>query len=175
MKKKKNIFEIMSMLFSSILFLILCIYQIQLTNINNINEILSSLINFIAITTGFIMTTLGIIASASNSRIVKKIAKSEKVKQLNFFFIEPLVVGIGIVLLSMLEMSFNQKTNYGINIINSSFIIALTCYFFVLFFRIGYLSMNILEEIMKENMKVDVKKDKAVSADTSRAFNKELI
>ena len=63
--------------------IIIKFFHISFLKIENINDILSNIINFIAISTGFLMTTLSILASANNSRVMKKLAKYKKIKKIN--------------------------------------------------------------------------------------------
>ena len=176
MKKENNknkILKVIPMLIMASFFLILSFFNIRVTQIENYKDILSSLINFIAITTGFIMTTLSVLASASNSRIIKKIAYYNKIKELNMFFVEPLIVGMLIILLSMIALSFDAKNYILIEAIVSKLIIALIVHFFILFFRIGYISMNILEQILEENINRD-QKEKCIEIDASKAFENKI-
>lgn len=52
-------------------FIMLIKLKISFIGVESKNEILSNIINFIAIATGFLMTTLSILAAASNSRVMK--------------------------------------------------------------------------------------------------------
>lgn len=142
--------------------------QISFIGIESKNEILSNIINFIAISTGFLMTTLSILAAASNSRIMKKLAKYKKIKQLNMFFIEPIVVSIALIIICIIEIGLEEKTIME-NVI-ASIIYALSVNFIMDFFRIGYLCINILQEIMEENFKEE-KKEKAIQPDITKAFS----
>ncbi len=172
-ENKNKILKVIPTLIMALLFLILSFFNIRITQIENYKDILSSLINFIAITTGFIMTTLSILASASNSKIIKKIARYNKIKELNMFFIEPLIVGMLIILLSMIALSFDAKNYILIESIVSKLIIALIVHFFILFFRIGCISMNILEQILEENINKD-QKEKSIEIDASKAFENKI-
>lgn len=82
-----------------IFFIMLLKLKISFIGIESKNEILSNIINFISISTGFLMTTLSILAAASNSRVMRKLAKYKKIKQLNMFFIEPIVVSIILIMI----------------------------------------------------------------------------
>ena len=67
--------KIVGMIIGIVVFLIMLIkFKFSFIGIESKNDILSNIINFIAISTGFLMTTLSILASASNSRIMRKLA-----------------------------------------------------------------------------------------------------
>ncbi len=151
-----------------IIFLIM-FYQLKISfvGITSKNEILSNIINFIAISTGFLMTTLSILASASNSRVMKKLAKYKKIKQINMFFVEPIVVSIFLITTCIVEIGLQTET--VIENIVAAMICALVFIFILDFLRIGYLCINILQEIMEENFK-ESKREKAIKPDTTKAF-----
>lgn len=142
--------------------------QISFIGIESKNEILSNIINFIAISTGFLMTTLSILAAASNSRVMKKLAKYKKIKQLNMFFIEPIVVSIVLIIACIVEIGLENNTIIE-NII-AAMIYGLSVNFIMDFFRIGYLCINILQEVMEENFKEE-KKEIVIQPDITKAFS----
>ena len=142
--------------------------QISFIGIESKNEILSNIINFIAISTGFLMTTLSILAAASNSRVMKKLAKYKKIKQLNMFFIEPIVVSIVLIIACIVEIGLENNTIME-NII-AAMIYGLSVNFIMDFFRIGYLCINILREVMEENFKEE-KKEIVIQPDITKAFS----
>mgnify|MGYP007087032874 FL=1 len=151
-----------------VFFIMLIKLKISLIYIENRNEILSNIINFIAISTGFLMTTLSILAAASNSRVMKKLAKYKKIKQLNMFFIEPIVVSIILIIICIIEIGLTKSSI--IENIMAALIIALSINFIFDFFRIGYLCINILQEIMEENFKED-RKETPVQPDVEKAYS----
>lgn len=151
-------------------FLMLLGLKVSFVDIESKNEILSNIINFIAISTGFLMTTLSILAAASNSRVMKKLAKFKKIKQLNIFFIEPILISIILVILCILEIGYIEISL--LERIISSMIIALSISFIFDFCRIGYLCINILEEIMEENFN-NKKNEGSVKPDVAKAFSRK--
>lgn len=171
--KKNNIIDFLKkatgIIIGTIVFFIMMFkLKISFVNIESKNDILSNIINFIAISTGFLMTTLSILAAASNSRVMRKLAKYKKIKQLNIFFIEPIVVSIILVIICIVEIGLKDKTIIE-NII-AAMICALSVNFIMDFCRIGYLCINILQEIMEENFKED-KREKAIQPDITKAFS----
>ena len=148
--------KIAGIIIGIIIFLIMLLnLKISFIGIESKNDILSNIINFIAISTGFLMTTLSILAAASNSRVMKKLAKYKKIKQLNIFFIEPIVVSIILIIICIIEIGLTEISI--IEKIMAAMIIALSFNFVVDFCRIGYLCINILQEIMEENFKENKK------------------
>lgn len=142
--------------------------KISFIDIENKKEILSNIINFIAISTGFLMTTLSILAAASNSRVMRKLAKYKKIKQLNMFFIEPIVVSIILVIICIIEIGLEESS--VVENITAAMIYALSFNFILDFCRIGYLCINILQEIMEENFRED-KKETVTKPDITNAFS----
>lgn len=151
-------------------FIILFKLDISFIDINSKNEILSNIINFIAISTGFLMTTLSILAAASNSRVMKKLAKFKKIKQINVFFIEPMILSIILIILCITEIGINN-VSFVENII-VALIISLSISFILDFCRIGYLCINILQEIMEENLSEE-KLQRTIKVNSERAFSKK--
>ena len=145
-------------------------FKFSFIGIESKNDILSNIINFIAILTGFLMTTLSILAAASNSRVMRKLAKYKKIKQLNMFFIEPIIVSIILITICIIEIGLTEISS--IENIMSAIIIALSINFILDFCRIGYLCINILQEIMEENFKED-KREKSIQPDVEKAFSNE--
>ena len=161
--------KIIGIILGTITFLMLLINcEISFDDIDSKNDILSNIINFIAISTGFLMTTLSILAATSNSRVMKRLAKFKKIKQLNMFFIEPILVSIILIILCIFEIGLVQPSY--IENIASAMIIALSVNFIIDFLRIGYICINILERIMSENFNDD-KKEKTMELDVSKAFS----
>lgn len=170
--KKNNIIDFMKkatgIIAGTIIFFIMLFkFKISFINIESKNDMLSNIINFIAISTGFLMTTLSILAAASNSRVMKKLARYKKIKQLNIFFIEPIVVSIILVIICIIEIGLNDITIIE-NVIDAM-ICTLSINFIMDFCRIGYLCINILQEIMEENFKED-KREKVIRPDITRSF-----
>lgn len=124
-------------------------FDISFVKINDIDEILSNVINFIAISTGFLMTTLSILAAANNSKIMKKLAKYKKISKINIYFAEPILISVILVIVCIIEIGLEENNLF--EKINVSFIIALTIAFIVDFLKISFLCMNILQEMMEEN------------------------
>ena len=93
-----------------VFFIMLIKLKISFIGVESKNEILSNIINFIAISTGFLMTTLSILAAASNSRVMRKLAKYKKIKQLNMFFIEPIVVSIILIIICIIEIGLTESS-----------------------------------------------------------------
>ena len=161
--------KIAGIIIGIIIFLIMLLnLKISFIGIESKNYILSNIINFIAISTGFLMTTLSILAAASNSRVMKKLAKYKKIKQLNIFFIEPIVVSIILIIICIIEIGLTEIS--FIEKIMAAMIIALSFNFVVDFCRIGYLCINILQEIMEENFKEN-KKEKPTQPNVEKAFS----
>lgn len=150
-----------------VFFIMLLKSKISFIEIESKNDILSNIINFIAISTGFLMTTLSILAATSNSRVMRKLAKYKKIKQLNMFFIEPIVISIILIIICIIEIGLTETTI--IENIMAAMIISLLINFILDFCRIGYLCINILEEIMEENFKEN-KKEKTMQPDVEKAF-----
>ena len=149
--------------------IIIKFFHISFLEIENINDILSNIINFIAISTGFLMTTLSILASANNSRVMKKLAKYKKIKKINIYFAEPIIISIILVISCIIEMGL--KENNLFEKINVAFIIALTVSFIVDFFKISFLCINILQEMMEENCSDN--KFKKIKANVDNAFKEK--
>ena len=163
--------KIVGMIIGIVVFLIMLIkFKFSFIGIESKNDILSNIINFIAISTGFLMTTLSILAAASNSRVMRKLAKYKKIKQLNMFFIEPIIVSIILITICIIEIGLTEISS--IENIMSAIIIALSINFILDFCRIGYLCINILQEIMEENFKED-KREKSIQPDVEKAFSNE--
>ena len=163
--------KIVGMIIGIVVFLIMLIkFKFSFIGIESKNDILSNIINFIAILTGFLMTTLSILAAASNSRVMRKLAKYKKIKQLNMFFIEPIIVSIILITICIIEIGLTEISS--IENIMSAIIIALSINFILDFCRIGYLCINILQEIMEENFKED-KREKSIQPDVEKAFSNE--
>ena len=114
------------------------------------------------------MTTLSILASASNSRIMRKLAKYKKIKQLNMFFVEPISVSIILIIICVIEIGLTETS--CIENIMAATIIALLINFILDFYRIGYLCINILQEIMEENFKED-RREKPIQPNVEQAFS----
>lgn len=172
-KKKFNVInfikKVVGIIIGLAVFLIMLFkLKISFIGIESKNEILSNIINFIAISTGFLMTTLSILAAASNSRVMRKLAKYKKIKQLNMFFIEPIVVSIILIIICIIEIGLTEISS--IENIMTAMIISLSINFILDFCRIGYVCINILQEIMEENFKEN-KKEKAVEPDITNAFS----
>jgi len=165
-----NVFKkLIGIIVSIIIFLVMLLkMKISFVDIDSKNDILSNIINFIAISTGFLMTTLSILAAASNSRVMKKLAKYKKIRQLNMFFIEPIVISIILIIICIIEIGLEKITVFE-NII-AAMIIALSVNFILDFCRIGFLCISILEEIMEENFKEN-KKEKIFKPDVTKAFS----
>lgn len=161
--------KIAGMIIGIVVFLIMLLnFKFSFIGIESKNDILTNIINFIAISTGFLMTTLSILAAASNSRVMRKLAKYKKIKQLNMFFIEPIVVSIILIIICIIEIGLTEISS--IENIMATIIIALSINFILDFCRIGYLCINILQEIMEENFKED-KREKPVQPDVEKAFS----
>lgn len=149
--------------------IIIKFFDISFIKIENINDILSNIINFLAISTGFLMTTLSILASANNSKIMKKLAKYKKINQINIYFAEPILISIMLVIVCIIEMGL--KENNLFEKINSAFIISLTISFIIDFLKISFLCMNILQEMMEENCSDN--KLKIIKANADDAFKEK--
>lgn len=161
--------KIVGIIIGIVVFLIMLLkFKISFIGIESKNDILSNIINFIAISTGFLMTTLSILAAASNSKVMRKLAKYKKIKQLNMFFIEPIVVSIILIIICIIEIGLTEINS--IENIMTAMIIALSINYILDFCRIGYLCINILQEIMEENFKED-KKEKPIQPDVEKAFS----
>lgn len=172
MRNRTNLAKFIPMIIGIISFIIILYLKISLVVINNISDILSNIINFVSITTGFLMTSLSILASTSNSKVMKKLGKYGKIKDLNIFYIEPIILAILIVILCTIELQFENTK--PIELIISALIIAIVIEFIIVFFRIGYLSMEILKQIMEENSGgVKENLNQKVDANTENAFMKK--
>ena len=171
--KIMNFFKkIIGIIIGTVAFCIM-LFKLKITfiGIENKSDILSNIINFIAISTGFLMTTLSILAAANNSRVMRKLAKYKKIKQLNIFFIEPIVVSIILIITCIVEIGLTETT-----IIENTLaagIVGLFINFIFDFFRIGYICVNILEEMMEENFR-DNKKEKVIQPNTDKVFAKKI-
>lgn len=151
-----------------IFIIIIKFFDISFLDINNINDILSNLINFIAISTGFLTTTLSILASANSSKIMKKLAKYKKIDKINIYFTEPILLSIILVIVCIIEMGLQENNLF--ERINVALIIALTISFLTDFLKISFLCMNILQEMMEENYSDN--SFKKVKANADKAFEK---
>ena len=150
------------------LIIIMNFFDISFLKIENINDILSNVINFIAISTGFLMTTLSILTTANNSRIIRKLARYKKMKTISIYFAEPIIISIILVITCIIEMGL--KENNLFEKINVAFIISLAIAFIIDFLKISFLCMNILQEMMEENYRDD--EYKKIKANPDDAFKK---
>jgi hypothetical protein len=55
---------------------------------------------------------LSILITVAGKRVIKRIIKNDRTKQLNFYFIEPIIIGFLMILISMVMTPFTSDNTY---------------------------------------------------------------
>lgn len=159
--------EKMGPLYMGILvFIVLCFIPLYPKDISNVSDILSNVVNFVSIITGFLTTTISILITITNTKVMKRIIKAKRTSQLTNFFSEPIFIGVILVIVSLVGIGCAER-NDEISKFLLNMIVSLLIYFIFLFFRVATIAINILKEALKEkNNKNDM-----IEPDVTNLFN----
>ena len=88
----------------------------EIVQINAIEFILENVFSLVTTLMGFIITIITVFVSFVKSKIMKYLKKNNKIKTLLFYFIEPLIWGILVIIdIGYLATKFNELNNMYIN------------------------------------------------------------
>ena len=97
----------------------------EIVQINAIEFILENVFSLVTTLMGFIITIITVFVSFVKSKIMKYLKKNNKIKTLLFYFIEPLIWGILVIIdIGYLATKFNELNNMYINQILVTLILA---------------------------------------------------
>lgn len=139
------------------------IYFCEVKSISNIKDIITSIINFIAILSGFFTTMLSILVTSTDKPIMKSIQKSGRLSELFFYIANPIIIGfldIGICLICLSFITdgcilYKIKTFY------------ITMFFTMLFSLSSIRSIIILTIIMKSQIDPPTESEREINLENA--------
>ena len=156
---KKYIELIFAMIITIVLAIIFRIsLKGEIVQINAIDFILENVFSLVTTLMGFIITIITVFVSFVKSKIMKYLKKNNKIKTLLFYFIEPLIWGILVIIdIGYLATKFNELNNMYINQILVTLI--LVSLFVLTVLRITLVLCKLLFIIVEEPESIEEKRE----------------
>ena len=130
----------------------------EIVQINAIEFILENVFCLVTTLMGFIITIITVFVSFVKSKIMKYLKKNNKIKTLLFYFIEPLIWGILVIIdIGYLATKFNELNNMYINQILVTLI--LVSLFVLTVLRITLVLCKLLFIIVEEPESIEEKRE----------------
>lgn len=130
----------------------------EIVQINAIEFILENVFSLVTTLMGFIITIITVFVSFVRSKIMKYLKKNNKIKTLLFYFIEPLIWGILVIIdIGYLATKFNELNNMYINQILVTLI--LVSLFVLTVLRITLVLCKLLFIIVEEPESIEEKRE----------------
>lgn len=130
----------------------------EIVQINAIEFILENVFSLVTTLMGFIITIITVFVSFVKSKIMKYLKKNNKIKTLLFYFIEPLIWGILVMIdIGYLATKFNELNNMYINQILVTLI--LVSLFVLTVLRITLVLCKLLFIIVEEPESIEEKRE----------------
>lgn len=130
----------------------------EIVQINAIEFILENVFSLVTTLMGFIITIITVFVSFVKSKIMKYLKKNNKIKTLLFYFIEPLIWGILVIIdIGYLATKFNELNNMYINQILVTLILA--SLFVLTVLRITLVLCKLLFIIVEEPESIEEKRE----------------
>ncbi len=130
----------------------------EIVQINAIEFILENVFSLVTTLMGFIITIITVFVSFVKSKIMKYLKKNNKIKTLLFYFIEPLIWGILVIIdIGYLATKFNELNNMYINQILVTLILA--SLFVLTVLRITLVLCKLLFIIAEEPESIEEKRE----------------
>ena len=130
----------------------------EIVQINAIEFILENVFSLVTTLMGFIITIITVFVSFVKSKIMKYLKKNNKIKKLLFYFIEPLIWGILVIIdIGYLSTKFNELNNMYINQILVTLI--LVSLFVLTVLRITLVLCKLLFIIVEEPESIEEKRE----------------
>lgn len=130
----------------------------EIVQINAIEFILENVFSLVTTLMGFIITIITVFVSFVKSKIMKYLKKNNKIKTLLFYFIEPLIWGILVIIdIGYLATKFNELNNMYINQILVTLI--LVSLFVLTVLRITLVLCKLLFIIVEEPESIEEKRE----------------
>lgn len=130
----------------------------EIVQINAIEFILENVFSLVTTLMGFIITIITVFVSFVKSKIMKYLKKNNKIKTLLFYFIEPLIWGISVIIdIGYLATKFNELNNMYINQILVTLILA--SLFVLTVLRITLVLCKLLFIIAEEPESIEEKRE----------------
>ena len=132
----------------------------EMIQVNAIEFILENIFSLVTTLMGFIITIITIFVSFVKSKVMKYLKKNDKIKTLLFYFIEPLIWGITVIIdIGYLATKFNDSHNMYINQLLIALI--LVSLFMLTVLRITVVLCKLLFIILEDPKSIEEKKDNA--------------
>ena len=130
----------------------------EIVQINAIEFILENVFSLVTTLMGFIITIITVFVSFVKSKIMKYLKKNNKIKTLLFYFTEPLIWGILVIIdIGYLATKFNELNNMYINQILVTLI--LVSLFVLTVLRITLVLCKLLFIIVEEPESIEEKRE----------------
>lgn len=130
----------------------------EIVQINAIEFILENVFSLVTTLMGFIITIITVFVSFVKSKIMKYLKKNNKIKTLLFYFTEPLIWGILVIIdIGYLATKFNELNNMYINQILVTLILA--SLFVLTVLRITLVLCKLLFIIVEEPESIEEKRE----------------
>ena len=130
----------------------------EIVQINAIEFILENVFSLVTTLMGFIITIITVFVSFVKSKIMKYLKKNNKIKTLLFYFTEPLIWGILVIIdIGYLATKFNELNNMYINQILVTVILA--SLFVLTVLRITLVLCKLLFIIVEEPESIEEKRE----------------
>ena len=130
----------------------------EIVQINAIEFILENVFSLVTTLMGFIITIITVFVSFVKSKIMKYLKKNNKIKTLLFYFIEPLIWGILVIIdIGYLATKFNELNTMYINQILVTLI--LVSLFVLTVLRITLVLCKLLFIIVEEPESIEEKRE----------------
>lgn len=130
----------------------------EIVQINAIEFILENVFSLVTTLMGFIITIITVFVSFVKSKIMKYLKKNNKKKTLLFYFTEPLIWGILVIIdIGYLATKFNELNNMYINQILVTLILA--SLFVLTVLRITLVLCKLLFIIVEEPESIEEKRE----------------
>lgn len=146
---------------------IVILFFIEVDKIDNLKDIVTSIITFASIIIGFLTTMLSILVTSNDKKIINYIKKKNKLKDLYLFLAVPIVVGLALIIIYFMVIPIVDKSNLNsyIRFYVASFILF---YFILLCIRAIIVLLFLIFEFIDKDGDDDDDDD---DLDTSNAFN----
>lgn len=159
-----------SFLAAVIVTIISSIKKIYPCNIQNLDSILSNIINLVSILIGFFATMISILIAIPSKRVIQKINKHKKMDLLIAYLGLPIFEGFVVVILSICLSPMVRQATCGSRLLLIILVFFTTGFVFSSG-RLLLILAFILKGIAKENE--DLPKQNVVKPDASNAFNRK--
>lgn len=144
----------------------------KIININciaNFKDIITSIINFIAILSGFLTTMLSILITSSDKSIFKYLRKKKRINEVFYYISSPIIWGFLNILFCLLLITYSDSQNLS-SLVLFYVVIFLTIFFILTSIRAIVILVLIIKNMNDEAAEEEENSDTDREVDLEKAF-----